>query len=155
MPFKKKTKYTLKTFESTGTTSDVSANIYDSMILSEAYRSLSSKQRDLYTHCKLQLYRVADKNKPDRLDPTQFYFNRYLWKHTYKLYSGGGGGFYKDMEQLIKKGFIRCLSSGKTARVKSIYQFSDKWRLYGTDEFCIYPNELSMRDKDEGTDKET
>jgi hypothetical protein len=141
----KRTKYQKKAYESTGSSSDVSANIYDSMILSLAYNELTPKQRDLYMHCKLQLYRVPDKQKPDPTDPPKFYFNKYLWCTKYKLYAGSSdNGFIRDMNALIDKGFIRCVSSGKTTRTKSIYQLSSKWSDYGTSRFEIFPNERTM-----------
>ena len=34
------------------------------------------------------------------------------------------------MEQLIIKGFIDCVSSGKTTREKNIYQYSSRWQDY-------------------------
>lgn len=141
----KRPKYEKRMFESSGSSNDVSANIYDSMITSLAYRELTSKQRDLYTHCKLQYYRVSAKQRPEFNDQTQFYFNQYLWCDKYKLYAkGSANSFYKDMNALIDKGFIRCVSSGKAARTKSIYQFSHKWQLYGTDRFEVLPNERTM-----------
>lgn len=144
----KKSKYEKKRFESSGSNNDVSANIYDSMITSLAYQELSSKQRDLYTHCKLQLYRVSEKQRPDKNDPTKFHFNKYLWCRKYKLYTEGRGeSFTRDMDALIEKGFIRCVFSGKAARIKSVYQFSHKWQDYGTDRFEILPNERTTSKK--------
>lgn len=142
----KKTKYQKKTFESTGASSDISANIYDSMIISKAYKELTAKQRDLYLHCKLQYYRVPNRQRPDPEDPTKFYFNQALWCDKYELYIKTSARlFYRDMGALIEKGFIRCVSSGKTSRTKSVYQLSDKWRFYGTDLFQVLPNERPMR----------
>ncbi|MDD4592242.1 MAG: hypothetical protein PHG06_17720 [Parabacteroides sp.] len=144
----KRPKYEKKMFESTGSSNDVSANIYYSMMTSLAYQELTPKQRDLYTHCKLQYYRISAKQRPEAEDQTQFYFNKYLWHGTYKLYNKGNEkSFYKDMDALIDRGFIRCVSSGKISRTKSVYQFSHKWQDYGTDRFHILPNERTMSRK--------
>lgn len=59
---KRKMPYRKKPFESTGVSSDTSANIYMSMIMSVAWRQLSSNQKVLYVYCKAQYY--AEKKHP-------------------------------------------------------------------------------------------
>jgi hypothetical protein len=122
----RKQKYIKKKFESTGTSSDVSANIYQSMMESDAFASLSAPQVRLYLFCKLQYY--SQKTKPND-DNTCFYFNQSKWKSQYKLYSNNNS-FYKDMRALIEKGFIKKIESGKNTRTRSIYQFSNEWQNY-------------------------
>lgn len=55
-------KYQKKDFESTGATSDTSANIYMSMLLAPAWRELTANQQRLYLYCKAQYY--GEKRKP-------------------------------------------------------------------------------------------
>lgn len=140
-------KYQKKPFESTGTASDTSANIYESMLLSAAWMDLSARQRALYVTCKAQYY--AEKVKPLD-DETCFTMSQSKWADKYGLYAKTNGeGFYRDMGELIEHGFIRCIQGGKASRTKTVYQFSDKWRLYGTPSFSIDMNERTegMRTK--------
>ena len=60
---RKKTKYEKKTFESDCSSSDVSANIYLSMLTSPAFMDLSNGQKVLYLYCKSQYY--AEKKAPN------------------------------------------------------------------------------------------
>lgn len=134
---KKFKKYEKKKFESTGTSSDTSSNIYESMLLSAAWLSLSATQQVLYITCKSQYY--SEKQKPNG-NREQFTMNKYKWLTKYQLYTNSNSaGFYRDMGELINKGFIKCVYCGANSRTKSIYQYSDKWQLYGTDSFFI-PN---------------
>jgi hypothetical protein len=143
VPGKKKT-YQKKNYESDCSSSDTSANIYHSMLMSEAWNKLSSKQRVLYLVCKDRLYAQKTKYSPDPNDQTKFYLNRALWLKDYELYPPSNeAGFYKDMGALIEYGFIKCIESGATSRTKNIYQYSDKWKLFGTPYFKIMPNEMS------------
>ena len=125
----KKKKYQKKNFESTGANYDVSANIYLSMVKSKAWLSLTKNQRLLYLYLKMQYY--SQKRKPNKENKEMFFFNQTKWLNEYQLYSEGNKkSFYNDMEQLIIKGFIDCVSSGKTTREKNIYQYSSRWQNY-------------------------
>ena len=68
--------YLKKPFESDGRSSDVSANIYFSMLTSPAWLDLTSNQKNLYVICKMQLY--AEKHKPDG-DRSLFTLNQAKW----------------------------------------------------------------------------
>ena len=136
---RRKTNYKKKTFESTGISSDTSANIYDSMMLSDGWKDLTPSQKTLYLTCKAQYY--AEKVKPLDND-TCFTMPQFKWSEVYGLYAKtNGAAFYRDMAALIEHGFIRCYQGGKASRTKTVYQFSDKWRLYGTPAFHIDMNE--------------
>lgn len=125
---KKKT-YQKKDFESAGANYDVSSNIYLSMLKSEAWEALTKNQRLLYLYLKMQYY--SQKRKPNKDDKSMFYFNQTKWLNEYKLYSEGNKkSFYNDIEQLISKGFIDCVSSGKTTRERNIYKYSSRWQKY-------------------------
>lgn len=127
--------YQKKSFESTGVSSDTSANIYMSMLLSSAWCELSAQQQRLYMYCKAQYY--AQKDKPGG-NPEYFTMNQSKWCDMYGLYKkNNAAAFYRDMEALIEYGFIRCVECGSTTRTKSVYGFSDMWQHYGTEAFNV------------------
>lgn len=131
---KKKAVYIPKSFESTGTKKDNSANIYMSMLTSWSWQQLSKNAQVLYVYCKAQYY--AEKKKPEtkvkQLDENEqrrcFTMNKSKWQSLYHIYNSDNGQFQKDMKQLIKYGFVEYIENGKTSRTKSIYMLSDKWR---------------------------
>ena len=138
---KSRPKYKKKLFESDLSSSDVSANLYLSMLISPAWRDLTPQQQRLYTYCKLQLY--AQKRKPDD-DPAAFYMNKAKWSDTYQLYKRSNArGFYHDMAALIEHGFIVCVKCGATTRKRSVYKFSSMWQQYGTEAFTVSPSEMT------------
>lgn len=141
---RKKQQYQKKSFESNLSNNDTSANIYMSMLLSPAWQDLKPRQQTLYLHCKAQYYGQSGKRAVDTTDNAKFYFNRALWCGIYKLYNKGNqNAFYKDMESLILHGFIKCTQSGRITRTKSIYQYSNKWKVWGTDAFSLLTTELT------------
>lgn len=129
----RKRQYQKKPFESTGVSSDTSANIYMSMLTSEAFMSLTASQRVLYLYCKAQHYGEKKKDSDD-----QFTMNRFKWQEKYGLYKKGNEkGFYRDMNRLIEVGLIDCVFCGADSRTKSVYRFSERWQKYGTDEYVV------------------
>ena len=127
MPRYKKKPYEKKSFESSGAPSDVSANIYMSMLMSSAWKKLTPRQQILYVYCKLQYY--AEKKKPVKDNQMSFTMNQSKWKDLYKLYTRNNY-FYQDINKLIETGFVACIESGRNTRTKSIYIFSDQWRTH-------------------------
>ena len=141
-------KWTARPFESqgqrftdpnTGTIrTDTSANIYESMLLSEAYIDLTTRQKQLYIICKSQFYghRKPSQDFPEveqvRGDDC-FYLN--LGTVTrYGLYTRNmRGKFYSDMKELERHGFIKTVSSGKSTKSKSVYQFTPDWKYWKPD----------------------
>lgn len=104
--------------------SRLSANIYVSMMQSNAWMQLSKNARLLYLYMKAQYY--GAKNLSDR-PATDFVFNWALVSKTYKLYTNYQR-FENDRNMLIEKGFIDLVENGKNTRTKSIYRFSDRWQ---------------------------
>lgn len=144
---RRKTPYQKKSFESTGASSDISANVYMSMLLSPAWKDLTANQQRLYLVCKAQFY--GEKTKPNG-DPLCFTMNQSKWCGLYGLYEKSNAkGFYRDMAALIENGFVTCVESGAPTRTKSIYRFSSMWQKYGTESFTVSTSEmtLSMRRK--------
>ena len=137
----RKKQYVKKSFESTGKSSDVSANLYLSMLISPAWLALTTRQRQLYLYMKLQYYAVADKHHPNG-DKSQFCFNWGLARN-YKLYTNQKS-FRDDIAALIEKGFIKCIQSGYNTKEKSIYQYSDKWQIWGNSNYKIDFNEMNL-----------
>ncbi len=126
------------TFQDTNhrTRKDTFARLYESMLTSQAFMTLNSKQKVLYLYCKAQ---YMGKRKPERDFPDidcfkgsdKFYLS---WKSVlddYKLYKPSmTANFYNDMKALCEHGLIEIVSSGKRQRMKSIYKFSDKWKTW-------------------------
>lgn len=140
-----KSKYKPAPFESMGQSfinargdrqADTSANIFESMLQSRAFKSLIARQQMLYVYCKAQYY---GKRKPERdyqdVDAVQgadfFYLNWDAVKTLYGRYSAKDSStFYKDMDVLIKRGFIERTASGKAQHEKTVYRFSAEWKAY-------------------------
>ena len=136
---RKPRKYIPRPFESNGRGGAYAA-IYLNMLESPAWRDLTASQKVLYLACKSHYF--GDKENPDG-DERNFSMNRAKWL-KYGLYKPGNAeGFYRDMEQLILHGFVRCIHQGKANHQKNIYQFSDKWARYGNDDFLIEANEMT------------
>ena len=112
------------------------------MLMSTAWQSLSKSQQVLYMYCKAQYY--AEKKKPEN-NPLYFTMNKSKWNKLYNLYTNSNSaGFYRDIQELILKGFIICVESGAVTRTKSIYSYSNMWQKYGTKEFEVLPNQMTL-----------
>lgn len=130
----RKGSYKPKPFESTGRSNDTSANIYDSMLESSAFKDLSYRQQLLYVYMKARYY---GHKHPIKDDSTTFTFNQGLWikdknhsyKGGYKLYSHKAH-FYRDRDALVNHGFIEIVENNKNQRESNVYRFSDKWRTW-------------------------
>ena len=83
----KKQKSKPKDFDSTGSSSDTSANIYWSMLSSAAWKSLTAQQQQLYLYCKAQLY--GQKKRPKEHGDNCFYMNQAKWRDEFELYKKG------------------------------------------------------------------
>ena len=137
----RKKQYVKKLFESDCTSADTFAGIYNSMLLSEAWLSLTVSQQVLYLVCKAQYY--AQKRKPEGAE--SFFMNKFLWCEKYALYTANNNrGFYRDMSALIEKGFVRCVNNGATTREKNVYKFSSMWQHYGTNNFVVGNSDRSI-----------
>lgn len=131
----RKKQYEKKPFESTGISSDTSANIYISMLMSSAWKMLTAQQKTLYLYCKAQYY--AEKKKPED-NREYFTMNQSKWCSLYEIYKkNNAAAFYRDMAALIEYGFIKCVECGNTTRTKSIYAYSSMWQYYGTEKFNV------------------
>lgn len=137
----RKKKYHPKAFESLGDTytdatghkrTDTSANIYESMLTSDAWKDLSFRQRALYTVCKAQYYGKRKPGKdfpelPDVQGDDCFYMNAAAVER-YGIYTKNmHREFYGDLKALCAHGLITCVSNGRANKSRSIYRFSAAW----------------------------
>ena len=131
----KKAKYKKRSYESDQSASDVSANIYYSMMMSEAWKDLKPRAKEVYLAMKMQRY--SQKRKPFSIEKDgdlfhyqedDFYFNRCKWEDEFGLCSKNPNSFKQDVDSLIAHGFIEIVRNGKNARVRSVYRYSDKWK---------------------------
>jgi len=131
----KRRKYKPRSFESDGRPNDTSANIYESMLQSKAFKDLTTKQRELYVYAKGQRYGKKKPGKdykdyPEFQGDELFYLNFGLVK-AYGIYTEGNKGeFYKNIKALVEHGFIEVVSSGAKTHSKSIYRYSDRWQTW-------------------------
>ena len=124
----RKKPYQKKPFESNGISSDVSANIYESMIKSNAFRDLTKEQQMLYVICKLQLY--AEKKKPIPGEPS-FTMSRCKALAYGSYTESNRKGLPRDIAALVDHGLIDCVCDGSNTRSKNIYRLSDRWQMWG------------------------
>lgn len=120
----KKTKLSTYAFERSDT-KKLSSVLYDSMLSSKAFMTLTPRAKVLYLYMKLQLYG----QKPVDNDATVFYFNRALYVGKYELYTKWKD-FDADKRQLIDHGFIDEIENGANSRTKNKYKFSGRWMEY-------------------------
>lgn len=115
---------------------DTSSNIYESMMRSDAFKSLTITQKYLYVVCKAQ---YMGKTKPGQLyketpqlQGEEFFFLSWNQVQEYGVYGMGNktqAKFYRDMKVLQEKGFIKKVSKGR-ARQRSVYEYIDEWKHY-------------------------
>lgn len=128
-------KYKPKSFESTGRSNDTSANIYESMLQSDAYKHLTKNQRLLYMYMKSQYYgkRKPGKDFPDveQLQGDElFYFNLSL-AESYGLYTKNNHkALYNDIRALERHGFIKTIINGAATKTRSVYQLIGDWKFW-------------------------
>lgn len=122
--------------------SNLSVRLFASMYQSKAFLDLSNNAKVLYIYMKTQQY--GAKAIPGQTKDC-FYFNKAMYTKTYPLYKNGEQ-FQRDINQLVKNGFIEITENGKSSRTKNIYKFSGNWKHwnYGDD---FRP--LAMQKKDE------
>lgn len=139
----RKFRFKAKSFESMGTfkdsngteRKDSSANIYESMLLSDAYRSMKPRQQQLYVLCKAQYF---GKKKPrqdfpdlEQVKSDECFYLNYGNIKQYGLYTENmKKEFYDDMKILVEHGFIEVVIKGGRGKQKSVYKYSDRWQSW-------------------------
>lgn len=116
---------------------DTYARITDSLLKSEAFKSLAYHEKMLCISMRVQEY---GKRKPNRdydenseywssvCSDLCFYYSFATAKDYSDRYKNNSGRLYKDIDALIEHGFIEKVISGKGTREKSVYKYSDKWQ---------------------------
>lgn len=130
---KKKNGYVREDFE-TAKPRGKFISLFDDMIESKAYLELTAhdimlyiKLRQKYTVKKVNGV-IVGSNKDDISMPKREY-EKFMHQNT----------FYKSIDNLIDKGFIRVIRNGRFSKQCNIYGFVSMWQHYGTDKFNV-PN---------------
>lgn len=126
----KKTKMPMNESFESGLSRSGFTKICSDMVDSKAWKSLKPRQIGLYVILKSKY-----KKNPRTLEDNK---NEIVLTTTeaLKLY-GDSRTFRADLDILIDKGFIKQTFSGAPFMKANKYGFSDKWKLYGTDNFNI------------------
>ena len=123
-------------FESNKANGGKFTKICEDMMCSKAWSELSVRETGLYLAFKRKftVYSNKETNEKNISMP---------WEEINKNLGYGNRNTYnKDLDSLIEKGFIKYLFHGKAGRSCNIYAFSDKWKVYGTEEFKLHPNDI-------------
>ena len=118
-------------YESSQADKDTSANIFISMMLSDAWQDLNDSARVIYLYMKAQRFGQKDVKDNDYMGESVtygkdcFYFNRGLLK---KFGKTDPTTCKKAIDNLISHGFIELVHDGKRTRTNSIYKYSSNWK---------------------------
>ena len=126
---------------------DTFAQIYESVLRSEAFQSLAPRVQMLYIYTRMQ---EMGKRKPNReLKNTMveefvksedyFFFPSNVAAQYTSRYNSKQSNLYKDMRTLEEHGFIDIVISGRNTRTKSVYRHSDRWKQYGKGDTTANP----------------
>lgn len=115
---------------------DTSTRVYESMLVSQAFMTLTPKQQILYVYCKAQYYGkakpAADYKELGLYQEDSYFYLSLKMVKAYGLYTDSThSNFYKDMKALEEHGLIKKVCGGKYKK-KSIYQYSSEWQSWGT-----------------------
>lgn len=115
---------------------DSYARIAVSLLESEAFQSLSSRQKLLLINMRAQRYgsRPPDKDfKEDDPhwdtvhDRNAFYYPFSLAAKRMPEYRNNSSRFFHDIDDLVGKGFIDIAIHGHNTRSKNVYKYSSRW----------------------------
>jgi len=111
------------------------AKVTKGMIDSLAWQKLTMQQMALYLLFKIKYTKNQAKGTDNRNDIS---FPKSEWS---KLYHNNYVTFARDIDALISTGLIRVVQYQANQQKPTIYGFSTKWKLYGTDKFVLEVNE--------------
>lgn len=111
-------------------------SIYRDLLLSNAYMTLTPKQKALYTACVSETHGNATKEHAIATggtgDTRLFFMNRQLYVDKYGLYAPTDRrGPRRDLAALVDHGLIDCVYQGFAAKEKNTYRLSSRWQDYG------------------------
>ena len=112
---------------------DSFCRVFDSLLLSDAFKDLSPRQKVLLISMTSQRF---GHRKPERVYPDNpsvhgeaFFFFSWRDAQLYGLYPAScSSAFYKDMNVLIEHGFIKKTVSGKATHTRNILEFIPDWK---------------------------
>ena len=118
---------------------DTTTNICKSMLLSDAFKDLTARQRMLYVYAKSQYYGAVNRPSSEYKELEKykadggkkyFFLNHHLITEVFALYpKSNKRDFYNDINILINHGFIEEDTQHVRGRIaRKIYYYSDKWR---------------------------
>lgn len=114
--------------------------VFESLLMSDAYLSLNSGERELLTVCLAQeRFGRADEKRgfSEKYRNDRRYFTMNKQKREMYHLSSNATTASKQMEALITHGFVDCVVNGQNTRSKSLYRLSSRWILYGTEAFSV------------------
>lgn len=109
--------------------------VFSSLLLSEAYKSLTHRQARLLIVALLEFNRQAALSPSDTRRPSEefglntFYLNKGLYQ-SYGLYMTHTEDFTADMKILSERGFLELVSSGFSTRERNVYRALRKWETW-------------------------
>lgn len=131
---KSRTRKVHEPFESMNTNGKF-AKICADMMSSKAWKKLSLAQQGLYLLLKGKFIKNNTKGTDNR---DNISLPKSEWS---ELYNNNYRTFSRDIDALIDVGLIRVVQYQQNLRKPTIYGFSEKWKLYGTDKFHLDINE--------------
>lgn len=107
------------------------ATIYQTMLETEAYQSLSAHAMLLHKVCLLQMFQ---KKKPFvggyHVAEDEFCVSYGYLRKEYPVMFPNDSKIRRAKKELLDKGFIVEVSNGKKQGMRSIFKMSDKWKYY-------------------------
>ena len=118
--------------------------LYRDLLLSDAYMSLTPKQKALFTCCVAESHGGATKDHAIATggtgDTLLLYMNKSLYTTKYQLYKANDKrGPRRDLAALINAGLIDCVHQGFAEKSKNVYRLSSRWQDYGKPDYRV-PN---------------
>lgn len=137
--------------------------MYHDMITSPAYMALSDSAKVMLQICRdtRRFYTAGKEGEhyPNAIDDDvlQFYMNRAVLK---KYGRNNPNKAHRDLQELVKYGFIEVVTLGEKARMKNVYRYSNRWQKLKEGEtaqltsneqyFCTYhPRKKKPKDNTE------
>jgi hypothetical protein len=120
-------------------------NINHQLLMSQAFSSCSNNARLLYIYMRAEQYGVNENQHPYK-DNTKFIFTAKQYRDKYNITSNAES-FRIARDELIEKGFIKCTEDNSHIRKANVYQYSDEWKTYKSDDINYTNATKSMRNR--------
>lgn len=123
---------------------DIHCRIYNQVLKSKAYKTLTPNAKNLYAICKAQEfgrkwfpsgYKLPS-NLTEREKRAYFTMNKNKWLDEYG-FAKYDGAFYKAMKELIIHGFVDCVYQGKIYKQANVYRLSTRWQQYDNENYEV------------------